>query len=508
VSTGDKDIVSVLQRAVADRVGEERYRIWFGRGVRMELFGTTLRIAAADSFRLDFLRRAFRDVLAAAATQTLGVGPKVEFVVDPGLLDSQANAASGDSPRAAAAATATHLARWRSAIGELPLGRHAGPTSPPAEKEAPLGSRYADVSEEPSRQAAPDGASAGLVRRQFASLHEYVACEANRLAVTAALTAAQQPGTYTPLTFIGPPGSGKTHLLEGIWRQVRDTRALARVMYLSAEQFTNQFLDALRQSGTPSFRRKIRDVQMLLIDDVQFFGGKQSTLIEVVHTIETFLRAGRQLVFSADRPLAELRGLGPEVVARLSGGLVCPLQPADYAARLEILRRGAAQRALQVPDEVLCWLAGQLPGDGRMLAGALNRLQAASFAHQRPIDLAFAQSALDDLLHASRRPVRLPEIVEAVCDLFGVAKEALQSNSKSSDVTTPRMLAMFLARKWTRAAHSEISRALGRKSHSTVVSAQQKVEKWLSSRQTVRLRHGPCPIDDAIRRIESQLRVG
>lgn len=332
--------------------------------------------------------------------------------------------------------------------------------------------------------------------------------ESNKLAAAAAQTVATQPGIYTPLTLVGPPGSGKTHLLEGIWRQVRETRVLNRIIYLSAEQFTNQFLDALRQSGTPNFRRKIRDVEMLLIDDVQFFGGKQSTLIEVVHTIETFLRGGRQLVFTADRPLGELRGLGPELVHRLSGGLVCQLQPADYPARLEILRRLAAQRALRLPEDVLAWLAGQLPGDGRQLAGAVNRLQAASLAHQQAIDLTFAQSALDDLLHAHRRPVRVPEIVEAVCHLFGVPKEALQSNSKSAEVTTPRMLAMFLARKWTRAAHSEISRALGRKSHSTVVSAQHKVQQWLARRQTIPLRHGSCSVEDAIRQIEHQLRVG
>lgn len=508
MSTGDKDIVSALHQAVADRVGPERYRVWFGRGVRMELCGTTLRIAAADTFRLDFLRRAFREELTAAAAQMLGACPKVEFVAEPGVSANGANAAQIPSVKPSAAAADAQPARLRVAV-ESP-----SPACPPAASPLPMemamtaGGGASEPSDEQPGGAVSDAVRVAPVRRHFASLNDFVTCEANRLAVTAALMAAQQPGTYTPLTFIGPPGSGKTHLLEGIWRQVRDSRTLTRVIYLSAEQFTNQFLDALRQSGTPSFRRKIRDVQMLLIDDVQFFGGKQSTLIEVVHTIETFLRAGRQLVFSADRPLAELRGLGPEIVARLSGGLVCQLQPADYAARLEILRRLAAQRALVVPQDVLGWLAGQLPGDGRMLAGALNRLQAASIAHQRPIDLAFAQKALDDLLHATRRPVRLPEIVDAVCDLFGVPKEALESNSKAMDVTTPRMLAMFLARKWTRAAHSEISRALGRKSHSTVVSAQQKVEKWLARKQTVRLRHGPCPIEDAIRRIEGQLRVG
>jgi chromosomal replication initiator protein len=351
-----------------------------------------------------------------------------------------------------------------------------------------------------------------LPRRQFARLADFLASEGNRVALSAAQTAASRPGTYSPLTFVGPPGSGKTHLLEGIWRHVRDTRALSRVIYLSAEQFTNQFLEALRQSGTPSFRRKYRDVELLLIDDVQFFAGKQSTLVELVHTADTLLREGRQLVFACDRPPAELRGLGAELPARLNGGLVCTLQPADYATRRGILQQLAARHAdgesrRTTPPEVLNWLAGQLNGDARQLCGAMHRLRAASEAHERPIDLDFAQAALDDLIHASRRPVRLPEIVEAVCDVFGVPADEMQSGSKAAAVTLPRMLVMFLARKWTRAAHSEISRTLGRKSHSTVVSAQHKVTEWLADGKIVSLQTGTCRVEDAIRRVEAQLKL-
>ena len=160
------------------------------------------------------------------------------------------------------------------------------------------------------------------------------------------------------------------------------------MIYLSAEQFTNQFLEALRQSGTPSFRRKYRDVELLLIDDVQFFAGKQSTLVELVHTIDTLLREGRQLVFAADRPPAELRALGPELIARLAGGLVCTLEPADFATRLGILQQLAARQSV-ASRRPKCspGSPAQLDGDARQLAGALNRLRAASDAHEQPIDL-------------------------------------------------------------------------------------------------------------------------
>ncbi len=482
----DTEIVSAVERALTGKVGPERFAVWFGRGVRMETCGKTLRIAAADVFRVDNLRRLFRADLIEAARIAGGLLQSgledVEFVVDPSL------------------ATVTPVEVSKATTNNVePTSPH--PAAPPvaviraAERFGSGGSR--ERNDDQHR----------LPRRQFANLDDFLASETNRIALTAAQSVANRPGHYSPLTFVGPPGSGKTHLLEGIWRQARAARKLRSVIYLSAEQFTNQFIDAIRNSGAPNFRRKIRDVELLLIDDVQFFSGKQSTLVELVHTIDTLLRAGRQLVFAADRPLAELRGLGPEVITRLSGGLVCTLEAADFSARLGILQQLARKHETAISDEVLNWMAGQLDGDARHLAGALNRLRAASEAHEKAIDLDFAQLSLSDLIQASRRPVRLPDILEAVCDVMGVEAKELQSGSKTASVAMPRMLVMFLARKWTRAALSEISRTLGRRSHSTVVSAQHKVTEWLADGKTFAVGHGECRVEDAIKRIETKLKL-
>jgi chromosomal replication initiator protein len=494
------EIVSAMHRALAGKVGQERFAVWFGRGVRMEPCGTTLRIAAADTFRLDYLRRVFRADLIEVArivSSTLLDMPleSVEFVVDsavPAGGPMGDRAAELQAPTSPKAATMDREPIVTAPLSELPKGEVISAAR-----------RVASAS-----GGSNDSSQHRPPRRQFSSLADFLASEPNRVAFSAAQTAATRPGVYTPLTFVGPPGCGKTHLLEGIWRHVRTSRTLQRVIYLSAEQFTNQFIDAVRNTGAANFRRKMRDVEMLLIDDVQFFAGKQSTLVELVNTIDTLLRAGRQVVFAVDRPLAELRALGPEIVARLSGGLVCTLEPADFAARLGILRQFAERQGVSVPDDVLNWLASQLSGDARHLAGALHRLRAASEAHEQSIDLPFAQNVLADLIHASRRAVRVPEIMEAVCDVLGVEASELQSASKSASVTLPRMLVMFLARKWTRAALSEISRTVGRKSHSTVLSAQQKVTEWLADGKSVPLAHGQCGIEDAIKRIEVQLRVG
>ena len=277
---------------------------------------------------------------------------------------------------------------------------------------------------------------------------------------------------------------------------------------LSAEQFTRHFLEALQGSGLPSFRRKVRDVDMLAIDDLQFFAGKRATLVELQHTIDALLREGRQLVLAADRPPAALKGVGPEMIGRVAGGLVCGIEPADFATRLGIARQMAGDAKLEVPASVLERIVGELEGDARQISGALNRLQATSEALQRPITPELAESALEDIFHATRRFVHLVDIERAVCEVFGLEPRSLRDARKAKVVSQPRMLAMWLARKHTRAAFSEISQYFGRRSHSTVISAEKKVNGWMSNGATIQLGYGDCRVEDAIRRVETQLRAG
>lgn len=347
-----------------------------------------------------------------------------------------------------------------------------------------------------------------MTRRNFASLDAFIVGEGNRLAHAAVSNLLGQLGRYSPLFLSGPPGCGKTHLLEGVWRQARQAAPSRRTIYLSAEQFTTQFVEALRGSGLPSFRRKYRDVELLLIDDLQFFAGKPSTLVELQHTVDTLLRAGRQIVFAADRTLGELNRLGSELVARIGGGLVCAIDPADTHTRLGILEQLAATHASPTPRTVLEWLSTQLDGDARQLAGALNRLHATSEALNARIDLPFAQRALADLVRVNRKAVRLTDITSTICDVFGIDEQALQSESKSPAVSHPRMLAMWLARKYTRAALSEIGKHFRRKSHTTVISAEEKVSEWLvSGNKNLLLPEGDCRLEDVVKRVELQLRL-
>jgi chromosomal replication initiator protein len=415
---------------------------------------------------LERLRRQFSSDLAESITQAIGAPAPVRFVVET-------------TPHQEAADEATR--------------------SPEGHCEAPAAS-HAGV---PMNSTRPANSS----RRCPARLATFVQGDGNRLAVTAALSVVQRPGTVSPLFLHGPNGCGKTHLLEGIWHELRNRCRMGRAVLLSAEQFTSYFLGALQGSGLPSFRRKVREVDLLAVDDVQFFAGKRATLVELQHTIDALLRNGRQLVLVADRPPAGLKGLGPETIGRLTGGLVCGVEAADFDTRLGIARHMAEQGKLSVPEPVLRLLASELEGDARQISGALNRLEASSEMLQQPISLELAQRALADIFRATRRVVHLGDIERAVCDVFGLEPKSLRAGRKSKSITQPRMLAMWLARKYTRAAFSEISHHFGRRSHSTVISAEKQVNRWVADGAQVLCGPGQCPVEDAIRRVETQLRV-
>jgi len=470
VTRDDTDIVSALREAVADKVGRERFALWFGAGTRLALEDGRLIVAVPSPFLHEWMRSSFRSPIESACREILGEGPAVEFRVDAGLAQAPASpdiSTAGAAPEVAAPA--------------LPRG--------PASVEPP---------DTPPREP----------RRAFADLDTFVVGPCNRLAFASAETAARRPGEMTPLVIHGPTGVGKTHLLQGIWCAVRRTRRSLRAVYLSAEQFTSGFVEALRGSGMPSFRRKYRGLDLLLLDDLQFLAGKRSTQIELLHTIDALLREGRQLVFAADRPPERLSDFGPELITRLEGGMVSRVEPPDYATRLGIVALMGRRSALAVPEDVQQFVAASFSNHARELSGALCRLQATSQALGRPGSLELARQCLDELIHTSSRVVRLPDIERAVREVFGVGTGELQSDCKAKSVSHPRMLAMWLARKYTRAALSEIGDYFGRRSHSTVISAQKRIEDWKTAGKPIETDGRRWPLEEAIRQVELRLLAG
>lgn len=310
-----------------------------------------------------------------------------------------------------------------------------------------------------------------------------------------------------PLYIHGGTSLGKTHLLEGICSESRKRKGRQPALFLTAEQFTSAFIDGLK-NGTPSFRSKFRNISMLLIDDIPFLTGKTSTQSELLQLIDQLKTQGVQLVFSGDRPLSELKGIRPEILSRLESGMVCGIEPPERETLLSIFRQMIKQRGLPFSDEVARFVVSRLNSNVRQLSGALNRLHTVHLANGKPMTVKLAEEVLDDLIRSNRKSVKLADIEKVVCETFGLGEDSLQSRSRTKQVSAPRMLAMWLARKYTRNALSEIGKYFGNRSHSTVVSAQKKVDSWISDEAEIDLHEQPCPIGELIRKVEQNLQAG
>ncbi|MGQ9607592.1 MAG: DnaA ATPase domain-containing protein, partial [Thermogutta sp.] len=318
----------------------------------------------------------------------------------------------------------------------------------------------------------------------------------------------RHPGEYSPLTIYGPTGTGKTHLLEGVWSAVRQRHRHLPAIYLSAEQFTSAFIDAVKGGGVAALRMKYRGVRLLILDDLQFFCGKRQTQIELLYTIDALLKNGSQVICAADRSPQELGELGSELISRLQSGMVCRLEPPDAAMRMEIISRSAAAVNLNLSESVCRWLSQRLSGDVRQLTGAVCRLKAFAETSGPVIGRREAEEVLADLLASSSAEVPIAEIELAVCRTLGLPDKSLHADTKDRRISGPRMLAMWLARKYTRAPLNEIGRYFGKKSHATVISAQKRVDQWLAENAELRADRRKWKVADVIEEVHRQLRAG
>jgi len=374
----------------------------------------------------------------------------------------------------------------------------------------------AGVTETPSvlTLVRPEAAAGVAVEPDLAEHHksdqwtDFVTGASNQLAWTTVNMVLKNPGSMTPVLIHGTHGTGKSHLASALAQRLRSQRRMKRVVHITAEQFTNDFTEAIRGSGLPMLRRKYRDVDALIIDDVQFLIGKRATINELRHTLDNLLKAQRQVIFLSDRSLTELEPLGSDLVARLRGGLVAPLMPLDEEIRHRILRRDLAAAEVEISDDILLQISSRAIGDGRLLKGIAKRLQATAYCHEQSLTWDACWNAIYDLVQATQPIVRLGDIERVVCEVFGLEPHSLQSDRKTRSVSQPRMLAMFLARKYTPAAYQEIGDYFGQRRHSTVISAEKTVESWLEDNAKLQLARGELGVRDAMRHVEAHLNVG
>ncbi len=364
---------------------------------------------------------------------------------------------------------------WAAALPGVAAVRidHAGaPAEAAAEPEAP------EALVGPPA-ATPDPAPGGIVLEQRYRFETFVVGKPNELAFNAAQTMAA-PGTagFNPLFLHGPTGLGKTHLMHAIGHATREANPNARIAYMSAEKFMVEFLAAMRARDTISFKQRLRSCDLLMVDDVQFIAGKESTQEEFFHTMNEVIGAGKRLVITADRSPQNLEGIESRILSRLSWGLVADINPADYELRLNILTaKLQAQPHAHVPAEVLDFLARNIVANVRELEGALNRVTAYANLTGRAVTLEFTREVLADLLRAHGRKLTIDDIQRRVADHFMLKRDDLLGERRSRDVARPRQVAMFLAKELTQRSLPEIGRRFGGRDHTTVMHAVKKIKE-------------------------------
>ncbi len=309
---------------------------------------------------------------------------------------------------------------------------------------------------------------------------QFVVGEFNRLAYTAAMAVAEAPGKtkYNPLYIYGGVGLGKTHLLQAIGHFVRKNHPDKVVRYVTSERFTDRFVNSLINKTTTQFKQYFRKADLLLVDDVQFFSGKEAIQNEFFHIFNALHQRGQQIVLTSDLPPSRINGLAERLRSRFEWGLLVDLQPPEFESRVAILRRKAEADGIEIPQEVLSYIAQVVTTNIRDLEGALIRLLAYSSIQGKDITLEFAVDVLNNrapMLTSGTKSITLQDILKAVCERLGVSEELVKSRKRTKRAATARQIAMYLARKLTNHSLSYIGSFFGGRDHATVVHACKKI---------------------------------
>jgi len=407
------------------RLREDLYRRWFSPLRVIGLDGDRLQVGAPDPFHRDFVDDNYRDWFDEFVPGLVGAPVRTQFVVD-------------NTPR---------------------------PTRPPpASEPAPV-------------LSAPPGP--GETRPNPRYLFDtFVVGESNRFAVAAAQAVAKTPGrSWNPLFLHGDSGLGKTHLLHAIANAIHENTPGARVAIVTSERYTNDFVDALSRNTMADFRRKYRECGALLVDDVQFFAGRDKTAEEFFHTFNTLYEQNVQIVLSSDRSPKELKGLEERLCSRFEWGMRVHIDTPEFETRAAILKKKALAERIDLSDEVSSLLATHIKSNVRELEGALMRLAAFASLKGEPISVPLARDVLSDVIPPPGYRPSIERIQEAVAAHYGITVARLTSSSREQKISLPRQVAMFLCRELAKETLQTIAEKFNKKDHTTVISAIERVNE-------------------------------
>ena len=471
---GVDEIWAAVRGRLRTQCSESEYRSWLKPLELIEAHPGGLVLAAPSRFMRDWIATHFLDRIVQICREEAGRPISVELVARPGLRPSLREddaAAQADDASAALASDGND--------GDRDAGGAADAV--PAEPAAINGKAVPDgtpmVANGDGPPEATLGASLGASLDPSCRFDSFVVGKPNEFAYAAARRVAEAPEVpFNPLFLYGGVGLGKTHLMNAIAWEMLERFPGRRIVYMSAENFMYRFIAALRHQGTVEFKQQLRNVDVLMVDDLQFISGKGSTQEEFFHTFNALADEKRQIVLSADKPPVDMDGVESRLRSRLGWGVVADIHPTDYELRYGILQARAETLRLDVPDKVLEFIAERLTGSVRELEGALNRLEAHATLVGREISMDVVPELLRDLLRASDRRVSIEEIQRRVAEHYNIRYADMLSARRARIIARPRQIAMYLAKQLTTRSLPEIGRKFGGRDHTTVIHAVRKVE--------------------------------
>ena len=442
------------------------------------IVGDTALIAAPNDFTKDVLETRLAPILCDALSSIVGREMRLAVTIDESIapdLDDEATDEMAD-------ATYADIESRNS---------DPNPALPPVGSRGPA--------------PAPRTSEEGSRLNPKYTFDTFVPGASNRFAHAAARAVAEQPAkAYNPLFIYGESGLGKTHLLHAVGHYTRTLYSGTKVRYVSSEEFTNEFINSIRDDKAKEFQRRYRDVDVLLVDDIQFLSGKVQTQEEFFHTFNTLHNANKQIVITSDMPPKQLQDFEERMRSRFEWGLITDVQPPDLETRIAILRKKSAQERLTAPAEVLEFIASKMSTNIRELEGALIRVTAFASLNRSPVDLGLAEIVLKDLVTDATGPeISAGVIMAQTANYFGVTLDDLTGASRSRVLVTARQIAMYLCRELTDLSLPKIGQQFGGRDHTTVMHADRKVRQLIAERRSLYNQ-----VSDLTARIKSQSRQG
>ncbi len=436
------DEISAINQFLAERIGQQKHRIWFKNATRFTIADDYLKVGVPNPFVGSWIESHFLSDIAAAVEAVCGSAKKITFNIEPELSGNQ--------------------------------------------RTSQLDSQAQFVQQAQNKTTRSRISPQQIERPLKMTLDSFVVGPSNQLAYNAAMSlVSEEVSPFNPLFIHGGYGLGKTHLMQGICNMMSRTRPTANWLYVSAEDFTNQFVLALKTRKLEAFRRRYRQTELLAIDDIHFLASKPSTQEEFLHTFNTINMAGKKVVLASDAHPKMIGQLCESLVNRFVSGMVVKIEAPDFKTRCKIITQKAASMNRHLDDKVVAYIAENVRVNIREIEGAILKLIAYSSLCNEKITLENARQVLAEHISRTDPIVHLSDIESAVTSFFGITPADIHSSKKDRTVSTARSFSMYLARKYTDMSFPEIGRLMGNKNHATVILACRKVEDMIKNNSQV-----------------------